>query len=425
MYESFSSWIALLQDKIRDIIECSNLDDHTKHVLHRINIRKAWYKNDFKLLWSVNKDKNGNEILISADKNSENTVSASVTYFEHKLMLHIIKHARKSCSRPDLRFIRTIKMDAKIAQLETGNNSFEYWLKLSTLEKNKPIYLPLKNNSWFKKKLEEGKLCNHVQVSFDEDYSTITIAPVIEINKTEMRTEGEIIGLDWGVTALFGTSEGQLLGMRMLSKLKLLDKQLMVLQAELQRNNQVLNKNKRYKTLQRQISSYVKNETGRLLNSLAENNNISEIVVEKLDFRHISLSKTINRIISRAGRKAVESKLSRLNETKGIKITHVNSAYTSRQCSRCGYTDKKNRKSQSVFKCKCCGYTGNADINASRNIKERRSFLISADGANKTVRKNLYNRLFEEHCLICPTGKHCTAVENIGLTGNQFLVKCG
>ncbi|MHB8191617.1 MAG: zinc ribbon domain-containing protein, partial [Ferrimicrobium sp.] len=46
----------------------------------------------------------------------------------------------------------------------------------------------------------------------------------------------------------------------------------------------------------------------------------------------------------------------------------INPAYTSLRCSECGYTDKRNRKSQAIFHCQSCNYTDNADVNAARNI---------------------------------------------------------
>ena len=46
----------------------------------------------------------------------------------------------------------------------------------------------------------------------------------------------------------------------------------------------------------------------------------------------------------------------------------VNPAYTSQTCSMCGYTDKRNRKSQAVFQCVRCGHADNADHNAGRVI---------------------------------------------------------
>ena len=49
----------------------------------------------------------------------------------------------------------------------------------------------------------------------------------------------------------------------------------------------------------------------------------------------------------------------------------VNPAYTSQQCSHCGYVDKHNRESQAVFICQVCGMRMNADVNAAINIRER------------------------------------------------------
>jgi transposase len=42
---------------------------------------------------------------------------------------------------------------------------------------------------------------------------------------------------------------------------------------------------------------------------------------------------------------------------------------TSRRCGKCGHTEKNNRKTQSVFLCKKCGYTANADYNGAGNIR--------------------------------------------------------
>lgn len=49
-------------------------------------------------------------------------------------------------------------------------------------------------------------------------------------------------------------------------------------------------------------------------------------------------------------------------------VTLVNPAYTSQTCSMCGYTDKRNRKSQAVFQCVRCVHADNADHNAGRVI---------------------------------------------------------
>lgn len=55
----------------------------------------------------------------------------------------------------------------------------------------------------------------------------------------------------------------------------------------------------------------------------------------------------------------------------GVPVILVDPKNTSRGCSRCGHTEKANRKSQSEFVCRHCGHSLNADFNAARNIRAR------------------------------------------------------
>jgi IS605 OrfB family transposase len=55
-------------------------------------------------------------------------------------------------------------------------------------------------------------------------------------------------------------------------------------------------------------------------------------------------------------------------ELYGVPLAIVPAHYTSATCSECGYCEKANRKSQTVFLCMSCGHTENADFNASKNI---------------------------------------------------------
>jgi len=407
---SFDSWTAWLQNEVRSLITNSSLDEHTKIVLYRINKRKEWHKKYIELPW-IEKD----DVLIPCSPKTKGSELIAVDN-EHLILIRsIVKHAKKLRSRPNLLEVKTLVMDAKVAKLEVGNNSFPYWLKLSTMTKGEPVLLPLKANPFLETEKAKGKMLNFVQVSILDN--AITVSPIIEQTDSVERTTGEAIGIDWGVTSLFATSNGQLLGSRMLTILKEWDKILMDLQADLQRLGLPLKKNAKYQAMQNRINSFVKNEVGRLLNRLA-NLDLQKIVVEKLDFRFGGLSKHINRIISRAGRKAAEAKLSRLYEEKGIVIHHINAAYTSQECSSCGHVDRKNRRTQSLFICLCCGNKKQADINAAINIRERRSLpdLINKINTSKT-RKNLRNVLQDLHALRCPSSKHLATAKNIGLAG--------
>jgi len=55
----------------------------------------------------------------------------------------------------------------------------------------------------------------------------------------------------------------------------------------------------------------------------------------------------------------------------GVKLVAVDPRNTSRTCPACGYIDKANRKSQSEFLCKSCGFAANADLVGATNIARR------------------------------------------------------
>ncbi|WP_254922945.1 RNA-guided endonuclease InsQ/TnpB family protein [Rhodococcus sp. OK302] len=55
-------------------------------------------------------------------------------------------------------------------------------------------------------------------------------------------------------------------------------------------------------------------------------------------------------------------------EMAGVTVQVINPRNTSRTCSRCGFCDVRNRRSQAVFVCRECGWAGHADHNAALNI---------------------------------------------------------
>jgi putative transposase len=55
----------------------------------------------------------------------------------------------------------------------------------------------------------------------------------------------------------------------------------------------------------------------------------------------------------------------------GVSVVFVDPRNTSRECSACGHTEKANRPSQAVFRCKSCGYVAHADTNAAMNLCSR------------------------------------------------------
>ena len=353
---------------------------------YRINKLHLWYHSSVELNWHQTKE---GDLLVPSKTHKANVtlpISSDILFFMRKL----IKRARKCIHFPQLKRIKTLKLDENVAVLEASKNAthFDYFLKLSTLQKGKPIYLPLKRNPYLDDCLKKGERLPFVQVQLTD--KTCTISAIVGYDRAPLRPSTESIGLDFGMVAMFTTSDGERHGLSSFTKLKIWDEELLALSKELQRQSIKLSTNTRYVQLQQRIKSYFKNEICRILNKLAKKN-VGIFVVEKLDFRAAGLSKRMNRLIGRTYRSVVKAKLARLEEQYGIQIIEVNPAYTSQECSRCHYVSKDNRKTQKDFVCQHCHFSCNADVNAGRVINQRRSLMLefpvySKSSTSRTVR---------------------------------------
>ena len=381
------SWLTKLEDMVRSFLGNSSIvDELFLATCYRINKLHLWHHSSVELNWHQTKD---GELLVPSKTHKANVtlpVSSDILFFMRKL----IKRARKCIHFPRLKRVKTLKLDENVAVLEVSKNAshFDYFLKLSTLQKGKPIYLPLKRNPYLDECLKKGERLPFVQVRLTD--KTCTISAIVGYDKAPLRSSTESIGLDFGMVAMFTTSDGERHGLSSFTKLKIWDEELLQLTKELQKQSIKLSTNERYNQLQRRIKSYFKNEIGRILNKLAKKN-IGIFVVEKLDFRAAGLSKRMNRLIGRTYRSVVKAKLVRLTEQYGIQIIEVNPAYTSQECSRCHYVSNENRKTQKDFVCQHCHYSCNADVNAGRVINQRRSLMLefpvyAKSSASRTVR---------------------------------------
>jgi len=72
-------------------------------------------------------------------------------------LTELVLNAKKKISKPEIKNL-TLNLDWKVAKLEEGQKSFDYFLRLSTLEKGKPILIPIKLHENAKRLLNEGEL---------------------------------------------------------------------------------------------------------------------------------------------------------------------------------------------------------------------------------------------------------------------------
>ena len=101
--------------------------------------------------------------------------------------------------------------------------------------------------------------------------------------------------------------------------------------------------------------------------------------------RNVHAKAGLNREILRSGWGVLER---RLQDKAPGRVEKINAAYTSQTCSGCGHRDPESRESQSRFRCRACGLTINADVNAARNIAAGHAATArGGDGAARPVNR--------------------------------------
>jgi putative transposase len=70
---------------------------------------------------------------------------------------------------------------------------------------------------------------------------------------------------------------------------------------------------------------------------------------------------------------------------KGVQVVKVDPRHTSQTCSKCQHQHRSNRRSQSFFQCRKCGYSLNADLNAAYNIREKYLSSLASVGTPSLV----------------------------------------
>jgi putative transposase len=191
---------------------------------------------------------------------------------------------------------------------------------------------------------------------------------------------GEVVGVDRGVTVSAALSTGELLTVPRMSPQR--QRRLVALQRQLARAQRGSKRRTRIKAtivrLQARQVDVRKDWCEKVSTDLARRFDIIRIE----DLRITSMTHSARGSVDRPGRNVLQKArlnrgilasgwgmLARRLEDKAFgRVEKIKPAYTSQRCSVCGTVDAKARESQALFACRSCGYTGNADVNAARNI---------------------------------------------------------
>jgi putative transposase len=256
-HDVLSSYIANIQYRFTNIVFNSNLNEEDKLILLALNNIKGWLKYD--------KD----EIEIYEKKGGKKTVK--VLEFHKKLARKIFKHLLGKNRKPRFSKI-SMHLDGKVSEFnkkeKNGAKSFDYWLKVSTLEKGKPVYIPLEANTYAEK--VDREFLNYCQV-VESDNGDIEFKIIKELKKKEYIPAIDEIAIDLGLRPLFATDKGDLFGGNFFDTLKAFDRKITKRMASLQKRGIKPRDDKKYRKYRDNLRDYLKNEINRLINIIKHN----------------------------------------------------------------------------------------------------------------------------------------------------------
>lgn len=200
------------------------------------------------------------------------------------------------------------------------------------------------------------------------------------------------LALDLGLCTFLGTSQGDLLGRAWMARLKRYDTILTGIARHRQRLGLPVS-SPRYKQYTANIRGFLKSEVNRIFNKIVSTQAPAHLILEALDFCNARLSKRLNRLLRNFGQGLIRQKLKELEERYGITHEFREAAYTSRECSSCGYVDSKNRPSQAGFCCQFCGLKLHADVNAARVTERQRLVPVPYMATRTRIERTLRERV--------------------------------
>lgn len=270
-----------------------------------------------------------------------------------------------------------IQANANVVRLEASEDStFDYWLKISTLDFRKLLSIPVKLAGYHRRVLQGKTINTSVQLNKHDDGWWLTLS-YDEIVTVQTEPGAPVIGIDVGVANFVTTSDGRHYG-TFHGKLRERQKRdrekrrrKAKLRACLEKKGVKKLPSTSSKSGQRLIR-HVQQEINRAVNECFTEHPAMQFAYEQLSVATMKHKARAMNAYLRASNLAHIAKQIEWNATKrGARATKVKSAYSSQQCSKCHYVNKKNRPDQQTFCCRVCGHSTHADLNAATNIQRR------------------------------------------------------
>jgi transposase len=260
---------------------------------------------------------------------------------------------------PELR-VPCIQANANVVVVEKSeDSSFDYWLRISTLDKGNPLRVPVKLASYHKKALEGRTLNTSTTLYKRKGIWWLTLSFDLDV-PLETEPSAPRVGADVGIANFITTSTGKRYGSfhGKLARRQKRDREKRRRKAKLRaclKKKGITKLPSTSSASGQRLGRHVRQEINRAVNLMIADHLNARIIYEDLSVASMRFkARSMNAYLY----------ASNLAHT-------VQAAYSSQECSRCHYVDRANRPNQQTFLCRVCGNRKHADCNAAQNLASR------------------------------------------------------
>lgn len=362
--------------KVEDIL--STITAYTNS--YNLVCSTGFHNNNFDKIWLHNQTYTQSRKILPAqlsissrDKASETLKSNKSNYnnrlkqYNSKVKYYTEKNPKK------LKYLKQPKYSCPVSEqcsIRYDARSYNIWFnknQISLLTINKRIKCNFTVPKYFEQYLNWNRDSAELFIKDNEVFINIVFSK--EVQEPE-QSKDNVLGIDLGINKIAVTSNNKFYKSK---KLKERIRKYEKLRSDLQKKNtkssrRHLRKIKsREQLYRRDVNHCISKE---IVNSLKPG---STIVME--DLTHIretaKTRKEERKNLNKWSFKQLQSFIQYKSEGLGIRFELINPKNTSRTCCKCGNIDENSRISQGTYKCKSCGIIINADLNASRNIRNK------------------------------------------------------
>ena len=267
-----------------------------------------------------------------------------------------------------------IQANANVVALEPSkDSSFDYWLKVSTLEAGQPIRVPIRLARYHRRMLA-GRMPNSSMTLTRKAsgwWLTLTVDERVEPTTMD---QSPVVGVDVGIANFLTTSTGKHYGTfhgKLAARHKR-DREKRRRKAKLRACLKKKGVTRLPSLTNQRLARHVRQEINRAVNHFYADHPGMQVAYEDLSIRTMRFkTRRMNAYLYTSNLGRLPKQLAWGGRKRGQRTRAGQAAYSSQECSRCHFVSRANRIEQQTFCCQVCGLRRHADENAALNHQAR------------------------------------------------------